>query len=154
MFELCLLWLLLFLPAQGFLVWFPGASLLLLLRFRPANRKPHENANVSRPLRSTACYRQVSAADWTTTRSCEARCSRAAQILRIRLFQASRLLWTSPSNVRYVFDAVAFQTWLCCLSRLPFVPIACGYCRSRLLFAAIVSLSLPCLSLLRAHALH
>ena len=37
MFELCLLWLLLFLPAQGFLVWFPGASLLLLLRFRPTN---------------------------------------------------------------------------------------------------------------------
>ena len=89
-----------------------------------STHKPLENAKVSQPLRSTACSRQVSAADWTTTRSCEARCSRAAQILRIRLFQASRLLWTSPSNVRYVFDAVAFQTWLCCLSRLPFVPIA------------------------------
>ena len=56
---------------------------------------------------SSLCYRQVSAADWTTARSCEARSSRAAQILRFRFFQASRLPWTSASNVCYVFDAAA-----------------------------------------------
>jgi hypothetical protein len=42
-------------------------------------------------LRFTASYRQVSAAVWTTTRSCEARRSRAATDSSHSIVSASRL---------------------------------------------------------------